>query len=547
MNPLKWYSTVVAGVTLAPNVNVAVYAWFSDVELCTPIPQSEMSGAVGAVGKKVTSAKGFASKFAHMALDAGLTAAGLGNPAAPMTPAGVVDMHPLRIKADGVSQVDTLYHHSVVEAPITPLGVDEMDFKAIYSKEAYLTQLNWTDAATPQNLFFTNVSPMISSEVGLTATGRTGGIQYLPMGFIGLPFQYWRGSIKFRVQVVAPKMVRGVLRLQYLPRAYTAPSYVEDCGDTFCTYIDISESAEAEMVIPYTANRPWLTAIAPVSTVGTANYSNGVFLVSIVEPLVSNSVGVSVNIFASGVDLEFANLFGVAGAGGHAFQSRFICTTDEAYPQSPTLDVFRSIRDVIKVPSRVIEVDDVLTLATNFAYYFELDTGPLSPGVDSLGIDDFNLTPLSWYSSGFLARRGKVRTYINSLAIGGTAVGSVFEAPVFAPMVGVYESSSVLSLMPLSATAYISTVKLLSGGYHAYSASVGEQVVVADVPSYSFGSYTFARPRSTAYTRPLLGVIVQLGVPTATGAATTGYTVYQCASDDYALDNFQFVPIVFSA
>lgn len=190
--------------------------------------------------------------------------------------------------------------------------VDEMTMKFIVGKEAFLGTSTWTEANNDGDILRRmNVTPIQANITGSQ-------IQFSPMATVALPFRYWRGTIKFRFQIVASQMHRGRLRLSYDPVFATAnPPY----NDTYSRVIDLSTNRDFTFDVSWNAHRTWLEVdaekIDPSNGVnhnsGSTNllYHNGVLTLSVLNKLTSPdpTLGqlIYVNVYASaGDDFEVA-------------------------------------------------------------------------------------------------------------------------------------------------------------------------------------------------------------------------------------------------
>ncbi len=534
VNPLKWYGA--AGVD--SSVSLTVYAWMSEVVLCTPVPQSEVGGAVMRVVESAPKmVRGFASAFARSATSAALTAAGLGSPTVmgPVIP--TVSTTVPRIKADGPFYCESLSSHRLVETPITPLepSADPMSFRNIAGREAFLSRISWTDNTSPTGLAFYPVYPGLKSDVGLTSGVATGGFQVLPMGFVAAPFRYWRGSIKFRVEVIAPKLVRGMLRLKFLPRMYGTPAFAAETGDVLTKYIDVSESTEVEMVIPFCASTRWLKNKYYYDSPDKTNM-NGTFVIDIVEPLKSSGVGVEVNVFASCADLEVATLdvndLSLTILGSNVF----------AIPQAPEvqLDVFQNIRDVAKVPRKVRVYQEPTVDTSKAAYSVTFRAEPLyGENPQPTAVYGQFTTPMAWFSSAFIASRGSIRHTIMPTK----------------PMTKIIVKSARLifgegleSSGFVDDSAFETDLRSQAGSQHVLKDTFGDPTFSFENPVQLPCVFRYARwdTSNTSVFRDAAWVKVYFDCHEGVADPANNYLVlYQSAGDDYSLDFFQFVPIAF--
>lgn len=90
-------------------------------------------------------------------------------------------------------------------------SADELSIKSIAQRETYLTTFAWQVSDTPDSLLYNSlVSPVL--------WGSQGDEILLPAcAFAALPFQYWRGTLRFRFQIVASAYHKGRLRITYDP------------------------------------------------------------------------------------------------------------------------------------------------------------------------------------------------------------------------------------------------------------------------------------------------------------------------------------------
>jgi len=94
-------------------------------------------------------------------------------------------------------------------------GVDEMNLKSIITRESYLASFDWTVANTSGNkIFTTQVTPYLWAELD---AGLSEELHMTPACHVGQLFENWRGTMKFRFQVVCSNFHKGRLQIQYDP------------------------------------------------------------------------------------------------------------------------------------------------------------------------------------------------------------------------------------------------------------------------------------------------------------------------------------------
>lgn len=166
-------------------------------------------------------------------------------------------------------------------------GVDEMAISGIVTKEQWITKAKWL-GATGQ--FVTaGAEPIILSAIVQPIMARISAlfgtvpdkqiVQLNPAGHIARMFNYWRGKIIFRVEVVASPYHKGVLQIQFDPMLKNGALAVGDVysGDVntrHTIFMDISEHRELEIEIDYVNNNPYLKCRTAASVPFTPNSYN---------------------------------------------------------------------------------------------------------------------------------------------------------------------------------------------------------------------------------------------------------------------------------
>jgi hypothetical protein len=201
-------------------------------------------------------------------------------------------------------------------------GVDEMTVKSIAARESYLTQFPWTVANTAEDaLFQIEVTPQVWDAVPTLSLPEI----HLPAcAFATLPFENWRGTMRYRFQIVSSAYHKGRLKIVYDPFTFASNEY-----NTNYTYIvDIAEDKDFTIDIGWGNGHPWAQVSGPgrVGDIFKPPYeigpdtpsspplkrANGMLRVYVVNELtIPNSTvnnDVAVNVFVSaGEDLCVAN------------------------------------------------------------------------------------------------------------------------------------------------------------------------------------------------------------------------------------------------
>lgn len=200
-----------------------------------------------------------------------------------------------------------------IDPRVVGLGsADELSIQSIACRESWLTSFPWAITATSEEMLWNSeVSPLLwdknADEIHLPACA-----------FAALPFLQWRGTMKFRFQIVASTFHKGRIKISYDPsypltnEYNTNYIYVVDLAKERDFTIDIGWGQPYSMV----GHRNPLVDSVPFRTTPLGadpeDKGNGIISVYVVNELTSpNSTpdnDVSINVFVSmGDDFEVFN------------------------------------------------------------------------------------------------------------------------------------------------------------------------------------------------------------------------------------------------
>jgi hypothetical protein len=373
INPLR-----IANTNAPVAVNFTIYAWAENVKLTVPtefVPTSTYSSLPGkkskdeydtrpsTIASSVASAAGQLTRvpiigpFARATqIGAGATASiarlfGFSTPTTIDPPKTVtLKQHGRLANYVGEDSAATLSLDPKQEITVDPrtAGVrpeDEMTIKSIVTREQFLARCEWksNQGQFGNKLIFASlVNP---NQIHRSGTGTVGfndpqqAVMDHPAGWIANMFQYWKGSVTYRVEVVCTSMHSGRLKLQFDPfmnsAVKTAADFLtEDVNARYTMILDLKEAQETEFTINWNNRRAWLrtqdsdalSTFQPyrndlgtfdLETAYNSEVHMGIFTVSIVNELVApistsgtasaTQAPVQVNIyFKGGEDLTFA-------------------------------------------------------------------------------------------------------------------------------------------------------------------------------------------------------------------------------------------------
>jgi hypothetical protein len=226
---------------------------------------------------------------------------------------------------------------------------DEMLISNIVRREAIFGMRDWTfDTAKDAVITSCIVTPTMFSTDTSTSPNRS---VLTPTAAVSQLFDYWRGTLIYRFQIVASPLHRGRLRVSYDPVGQRSSGM----NEIYSHIIDLATTRDFEIPVRWHARTPFLKCEeVPVGSVnlnhGTTlttlpDYHNGVLTLTVVNPLKSPNPDYQkdVQIIMSvrgGDDFEFAKPGGVVGAARSTFKS-----TDPLIEPQGNIDETHSEKD----------------------------------------------------------------------------------------------------------------------------------------------------------------------------------------------------------
>jgi hypothetical protein len=390
--------------------NIRIYVWMEDALICTPtaanygswVGQSEFSEApISTAASAVAKASSWMSDipiFAPYAKATELTAKGIGTIAkifgfsrpqvitnseiykercmGELSTTNTFDPV-MRLGADVKGEL-TIDPRTVGLAPI-----DEMSIASIVARESFFDKVDWTEAQVAgTTLMSLNVTPTyFETDSGVTPFRS----MVTPSCACAILFDYWRGTLIFRFQIVASALHRGKLRISYDPVGPVASGAL---NEVYSRIIDLENTRDFEIPIQWHAREPFLKLESP--QIGTTTFPkgagtglacdpsrcNGQIRVEVLTPLTSPDPSlanpVSINMFQrGGPDMEFAVPTARLALDGITFRS----TNSAVEPQS-VIEVDTDAQDNAPIGGAAIEpIGDqsiVMSDATNLVFFGEV-------------------------------------------------------------------------------------------------------------------------------------------------------------------------------
>jgi hypothetical protein len=334
----------VSGGTTA--VTVQVFAWMTEVELMCSTSALALQGdeydePQGVVSKPASAVASIASMLTTIpyigpfarATAIGATAVGniakiFGYTNVPVI-ADVHGMMPMNAPMLASSNIGTAVQKFSLdpkqELSIDPTlhglkAQDELSLPYIKSKESFLGATSWNTATAVDTLLWVNrVTPSLFQQVAVnnTASVTVGTrVYHTPLSYVGQMFYNWRGSLVFRIKVVATKFHKGRLKISYDPVGNIATTN-PDVNSVYTKIVDIGEEDDIEIEVPYHQAYPWLNVDKTLTTNWSASgaltrrdlLDNGLLTIRVLTTLTAPTTGsIRILVFTKGGDdFEFAN------------------------------------------------------------------------------------------------------------------------------------------------------------------------------------------------------------------------------------------------
>jgi hypothetical protein len=191
---------------------------------------------------------------------------------------------------------------------------DELVINEIASRESYLTTFDWALGEPVESLLFNVV---VDPAIIHTNPGTFPELHLPACAFASMPFEFWRGSLKYRFQIVASGFHKGRLKFVYDPVGTPAGGSAE-YNTAYTQIVDIAEHNDFCIEVGWGQTTPFRSHLGlgqGSTSYGTTalgyqssnfNYGNGTLSVYVVNELTSpNSTvdnDIQINCFVAACD-----------------------------------------------------------------------------------------------------------------------------------------------------------------------------------------------------------------------------------------------------
>lgn len=198
-------------------------------------------------------------------------------------------------------------------------GSDPLSIQAIATRESYLTTFSWDYGTAPKTLLWNcRVNPMMYDTINTPPKTYF----FTACAMAALPFSYWRGTMRYRFQIVKSAYHKGRLAIVFDPHAMDGAGI--EMTTQYTKIVDISECEDIVIEVGWAQNVSTMPIAVPGDSYtpsfhfstgllgGNAGVHNGVIAVYVLNemaiPNPTLSSDVQVNVFVSaGDDFEVFN------------------------------------------------------------------------------------------------------------------------------------------------------------------------------------------------------------------------------------------------
>lgn len=205
-----------------------------------------------------------------------------------------------------------------VDPRVVGLGdADEMSILSLAKRESLISAVVWDGTNPIDSVLYSKYVTPVTFDV--FSTGLSQELHLTPVAFAANPFSYWRGTLKFRFQIVASAFHKGRVKIVYDPYLLQSSS-VGEYNVNYSHVCDLAGERDFTLEFGWGQNTSWL----PVQSLNNAlSYypwgrfgtlmttpapnigANGLFSIVVVNELTSASAevpAIQINVFISAAD-----------------------------------------------------------------------------------------------------------------------------------------------------------------------------------------------------------------------------------------------------
>lgn len=224
--------------------------------------------------------------------------------------------------------------------------LDEMKLDVLKRKSMLLDTFTWSQQSANASLLWSiPVNPIPPKDrihqISAAGTNTLASYQLTPIGFLSSMYQYWRGSIEYRFDIVASQFHSGKLLLAYVPGIEEGATItLEQARASPNIVVSLDNAMSYTWRVPYVADTPWWPRrYAGESVSNNARSPSKIFVFVLNELVLAETVADELEILVymcGGEDMEFS--IPVQPSVGLGYDTKYIASRNNVnvFPVSPT-------------------------------------------------------------------------------------------------------------------------------------------------------------------------------------------------------------------
>lgn len=435
---------------------------------------------------------------------------------------------------------------------------DPCAFGDLFSKWTLVRPLTWSSTDTYGTV-------LLSIPVSPCYMGNVLGTLYPgPAAYVGMTFQFWRGSMQYLIYLAASQFHTGSLCISVSPTKVTTFA-TDPTHQLHNTIIDLTATDRTCVEVGWNSQSPALqtTPMANLAGFPDTAPSNGYLTISVAAPLRGPLTSTSAGVFVfsrAAPDMQFGcpstgvvisgNAIPLGGAfvlQGGAFEPDSeldvisLVPRGDPYPAGDLLwgETVSSVRPLMQKPSLLGTAElSTTTWSLQLNHYLggpraAYDT--IAGGESQWSIGPF-FTWAGWYGAMFTGLRASARVKIAGSLVEMDTAGVMRPLAVAAGQTGGVVPDFTVGLQYPTSTI---------GAHHGWQIISGENAAEFTFPPVQWSSSFWSPHRAQAVGSDFTYGIIDLVFPDAPGLPASYLPrvyVYYSLSDDIAVTNFRMVP-----
>jgi len=163
--------------------------------------------------------------------------------------------------------------------------------------------------------FCSSGASTIIGEIAVTPSFVTEGsahfVQFMPAGFVGMPFSFWRGDMEYKFIIPVSKIHRGVIRVAWVPNESGIPPLLDITNLSLNAIYDVTAQSTHNFTVGFARENPFLlnriySDDLPIKPIGS---TNGSLFIQVVNPLQAQTATANTMIYVfarAKQNMEFA-------------------------------------------------------------------------------------------------------------------------------------------------------------------------------------------------------------------------------------------------